>query len=81
MGVNLVFDGFCERCLCADLELTKIDFHGKNYERLVGWKVKCAHEEGCRHVMDIAKDIYSEPTFEKMNKDKIRAMMEEKGGK
>lgn len=55
MGVNLVFEGFCERCLCADLELSKSVFYENGYE-FYNWKVKCVHEDACRHMMDVMEE-------------------------
>lgn len=53
--IYLEFDGLCQDCKCADLELDCLrieSFDNNNPTRKV-WTVSCIHADACDHIEDI----------------------------
>lgn len=54
--IHLDFEGKCEDCKCADLELIKVDsFNGEK-----DWFVQCIHEASCCRMQNKADEAEGE---------------------
>lgn len=49
--IELVFEGMCRDCKCADLELIRTE----TYDEYNYWDVHCKHENACNRILKLVE--------------------------